>query len=87
MVALFVLGQNGQPSTLQVADLQTGKTQTYAPTSVDRCSDAIRRRRFVQRTLIDGRYHTHDRAPGRLPHRSFQIETSWRHPAVLLIRS
>jgi hypothetical protein len=41
----------------------------------------------VQRTLIDGRYHTHDRAPGRLPHRSFQIETSWRHPAVLLIRS
>ena len=29
-VALFVLGQNGQPSTLQVADLQTGKAQTCA---------------------------------------------------------
>ena len=29
-VALFVLGQNGQPSTLQVADTQTGKVEIVA---------------------------------------------------------
>ena len=29
-VALFVLGQNGQPSTLQVADTQTGKAELIA---------------------------------------------------------